>query len=163
MNCIKHQKVPDGHKMVSFNVVFLFTNVPLDTTIKIILIRISNDNQISTSITKKEMKECTKGVHFTFDGKTYIQTKGAAMGSPLGPVLLRMPMVELENNLIHTLSKHLACRKRYVDDTIFFIKNDSIDYVISVLNSFHPSIHFTYETANNNSTFIPRHQTITRW
>ena len=76
MNCVKHQKVPDGHKMVSFNVVFLFTNVPLDTTIKIILIRISNDNQISTSITKKEMKElillCTKGVSFTFDGKTYI-------------------------------------------------------------------------------------------
>ena len=111
MNCIKHQKVPDGHKMVSFNVVSLFTNVPLDTTIEIILIRISNNNQISTSITKKEMKECTKGVHFTFDGKTYIQIKGAAMGSPLGPVLLRMPMVELENNLIHTYQNILLVGK----------------------------------------------------
>ena len=60
-------------------------------------------------------------------------------------------MVELENNLIHTISKDLACWKRYVDDTICFIKNDSIDYAISVLRSFHPSIQFTYETENNNS------------
>ena len=90
-------------------------------------------------------------MHFTFDGKTYVQTNSVAMGSPLGPVLSGIFMVELENNLIHTLSEHLTCWKRYVDDTICFIKNDSIDYVISVLNSFHPSIQFTYETENNES------------
>ena len=59
--------------------------------------------------------------------------------------------VELENNLIHTLSEHLACWKRYIDDTISFIKNDSVDYVISVLNSFLPSIQFMYETEKSNS------------
>ena len=51
MSFIKHQKVPDGHKIVSFDVVSLFTNVPLDTTIKIILKRIYNNNEINTSIT----------------------------------------------------------------------------------------------------------------
>ena len=60
-------------------------------------------------------------------------------------------MFELENNLIHTLSEHLACWKRYIDDTFSFIKNDSIDYVMSVLNSFLPSIQFMYETENSNS------------
>ena len=71
---------------------------------------------------------CTKGVHFTFDGKTDddVETDGVAIGSPLGPVLSGIFMVELENNLIQTLSEHLACRERYVDDTISFIKNDSI-------------------------------------
>ena len=69
---------------------------------------------------------CTKGVHFTFDGKTYVETDGVAIGSPLGPVLSGIFMVELENNLIQTLSEYLACWKRYVDDTISFIKNDSI-------------------------------------
>ena len=34
---------------------------------------------------------------------------------------------------------------------ICFIKNDSIDYVISVLDNFHPSIQITCETENNNS------------
>ena len=49
--------------MVSFDVKSLFTNVPLERTIDIILKRI---------LTKKEMKEllllCTKNVHFTFNG-----------------------------------------------------------------------------------------------
>ena len=73
------------------------------------------------------------------------------MASPLGPVILGIFMVELENNLIHTLSEHFASWKTNVDDTICFIKNDSIDYAISVMNSFHPPIQFTYETENNNS------------
>ena len=55
MSLIRHQKVPDGHKMVPFYVVPLFTNVPLDTTIKIILKQIYN-NEIKTSISKKEIK-----------------------------------------------------------------------------------------------------------
>ena len=66
-------------------------NVPLDTIIDIILKRIYDNNEINTSITKNEIKElillCTKRVHFTFDGKTYVQTNGVAMGSPLDPVL----------------------------------------------------------------------------
>ena len=74
MSLIRHQKVPDGHKMVSFYVVPLFTNVPLDTTIKIILKQIYNNNEIKTSISKKEIKELIlefkKGVNVTFDGKT---------------------------------------------------------------------------------------------
>ena len=91
---------------------------------------------------------------FYFDGKTYVQTKGVAMGSPLGSVLSGIFMVELENYLIHTLLKHLACWKKYVDDTICFIKNDSIDYVFSVLNSFHLSIHMKQKiiTSSHSST-----------
>ena len=91
MSFIKHQTVPDGHKMVSFDAVSLFTNVPFDITIEIILRRIYNKNEIKKSITKKEMKEiilpCTKVVYFTISGKTYVQTNSRAMVSPLGPVL----------------------------------------------------------------------------
>ena len=46
---------------------------------------------------------CTKGAHFTF------KTNSVTMGSPLTLVLSRMFMIELENNLIQTLSEHLAC------------------------------------------------------
>ena len=67
---IQIQKVPDGYKMVSFDVGSLFTNVPLEETIEIILKRIYINKQITTDIPKQEMKELlilrTKSVHFTF-------------------------------------------------------------------------------------------------
>ena len=59
-------------------------------------------------------------------------------------------MVELENTLVTTLSNHLMSWKRYVNDTNRFLKEDSIEHVMSVLNGFHASIQFTYETELNN-------------
>ena len=87
---------------------------------------------------------------FTLCGESYIQRDGFAMGFPLGPVLSGMFMEELENTLVPTLSNHLMSWKRYVDDTNCFIKEDSIETVMSVLNGFHPSIQFAYETESNN-------------
>ena len=72
------------------------------------------------------------------------------MGSPLGPVLSGIFMVQLENTLVPTLSNHPISWKRYVDDTYCFIKEDSIEHVISVLKGFHPYIQFTFETESNN-------------
>ena len=89
--------------MVSFDVKSLFTNVPLDQTIDIIL-RIYHHKELDTSITKSEMKEmltlCTKNVHFTYNRKIFVQTDGVAMGSPLGPVLADIIMTEIEKTLL---------------------------------------------------------------
>ena len=39
---------------------------------------------------------CTKNAHFTLNSNTYVQVDGVAMGSPYGPVLANIFMVELE-------------------------------------------------------------------
>ena len=86
--------------MVSFDVNSLFTNVPLEKTIKITLKKIYDRKEIINEITNPEMKElltlCTKNVYFTFDNQVYKQNDGVAMRSPLGPVLAGTFMVELE-------------------------------------------------------------------
>ena len=83
---IKKEHIPNDHLLVSFDVKSLFTNVPLDQTIEIILNRVYKKNEILTDMTKSEMKEllnlCTKSVHFTFDDNIYVQNDGVAMGSP---------------------------------------------------------------------------------
>ena len=105
--------------MVSFDVKPFFTNVPLDCTFDIILQRIFDNQEIQTAVTKKELKEllmlCTKNVHFTFGGKTFVQSDGVAMGSPLGPMLADIFMIELENTLVSTLTEYMKFCKRYVD------------------------------------------------
>ena len=132
----------------------LFTNVPLEYTTDLILKRIYDNGELSTDITRSEMKEmltlCTKNVYFTFNGDIYLQTDGVAMGSPLGPVLAGIFMVHLERSLVPVLKDQLSFWKRYVDDTITFIKTGSAENVLSILNNFHPKIEFTYETEVNS-------------
>ena len=155
---IKKEHIPNDHLLVSFDVKSLFTNVPLDETIKIILNRIYEENEISTDITKSEMKEllnlCTKSVHFAFEGNIYVQNDGVAMGSPLGPILANIFMVELERSVIPTLMDKMKCWTRCVDDTLCYVKTDSIDYVLKVLNGFHRNIQFTYEVETDSKIFF---------
>ena len=149
MEHIKIKTVPRGYHLISFDVTYLFTNVPLDTTIAIVWKCICDNKEINTTITKKEMKElikhCTKHVLFNFNGTTYVQKDGVAMGSPLAPVLARIFRVELERAIIPKLLQHFQFWKSYVDDIICFFRNGSQEFVLSCLNNFHNSIQFTYE------------------
>ena len=135
--------------MVSFDVKSLFANVPLDRTIDIVLRRIYDKHELQTSIARSEMKKllilCAKNVHFTFDNVIKVQNDGMAMGSPLRPVLSDIFMIELETSLSPELIDYIQFWKRYVDDTICFIKAGSVNYILSVLNSFDMNIKFTYE------------------
>ena len=88
---------------------------------------------------------CNKNVHFTLNNGIYVQNDGVAMGSPLGPILANVFMVELENTLVAILHEHVKRWRRFVDDTFAYVSNESIDYVLTALNLFHTNISFTYE------------------
>ena len=141
---VKLGKIPLNYKIVSFDVQSLFTNVPLDQAISIILNRKINIDKCRSQI--KELHYLyTKNVHFSFDNNIYIQNDGVVLGSPLGPVLVNIFMVELECSVISCLADKLNNWRIYVDDTICYIKADSSDYVLSKLNNFDKNIQFTVE------------------
>ena len=54
-------------------------------------------------------------------------------------------MAKLETRIVPTLGNMVLNWKRFVDDTIGYVKNGSIDIILSKLNSFHTNIQFTYE------------------
>ena len=94
MEKIKQETIPDGYKMVSFDVKSLLTNAPLEKTIDITLQKIYDHEEIKTQKTRPEMKElltlCTKNVHFTFDNQVYQQNDGVSEME----VLLRLKSIE---------------------------------------------------------------------
>ena len=128
--------------------------VPLDFTIELILDKVYKDKLIKTKLSRNEMKKllqiCTKEMHFSFNGAIYRQINGVAMGSPLGPVLANIFMVELEKTLVLQLQDEVSLWYRYVDDTFSFIRKDCVDNVLQVLNGFHDSIKFTFEKESDN-------------
>ena len=72
-------KIPAQHKVISFDVEALFTNVPLDYPINVIIKRIYDNDEINTNISRKEMKDLlifrTKNVHFSLASQIYMQCK----------------------------------------------------------------------------------------
>ena len=87
--------------------------------------------------------------YFTFRNEVYKQVFGAAMGSPVSPVVAEFFMEELERMAIATAP--LDCKpslwKRYVDDTLEKIKVGSVKQFTEHLSSIDKtnSIKFTYE------------------
>ena len=86
----------------------LFTNVPVDETIKILAQRAFKNNRLNKTY-KINLKRsdlvallnlAVKHQLIQFDGNLYEQVDGVAMGSPLGPLLANTFMCSLEERLV---------------------------------------------------------------
>ena len=150
---MKTISIQTDHKLISFDVKSLFTNVPLHFTTDLILKGIFEGKKMQKNIRKKEMKEgillCRENVHFSFSDIIYRQCDRVAMGSLLGSVFAGIIMVHLEHTLIPKLIEYMNLSKRYVDYTILIIKETSVTHVITVINNFHKNTVFTYEMVEN--------------
>ena len=86
-----------------------------------------------------------KNFYFTFNEEVYKQTDGVALVSLISPVLADIFMGELKNNIVPVLQENFSFWKRYVDDTICFLKTGTISYITKIFNNFDSKIKFTYE------------------
>ena len=97
----------EGYKLISFDVVSLFTNVPLRKTVNVILDRVYKDKVIQTNLKKRTLKKliidtCSKTA-FSYNNTIYEQIDGVSMGACLGPVFANNIMTELEKAVVDDL------------------------------------------------------------
>ena len=139
--------------MCSFDIVSLFTNIPLSETIQICLDSLYRDEEMKKprmpeALLKKMLMKATTEVQFSFDGKMYRQNDGVAMGSPLGPVLANIFVGHCESKI--DTDDWPDFYDRFVDDT-FAIFPDIVqsEFFFTKLNSLHPQLRFTVEGEDN--------------
>ena len=151
IKAIPSELFDDGYKFVSFDVKSLFTNVPLDKTINVIMDRIYKEKKISTSLKQRTLKKlikdtCSKTA-FMLDGIIYEQTDGVSMGASLGPVLANIIMTEMERCVVDDLiqSGKIKFYCRYVDDTLLLVKPEDLDETLHKFNNFHRNLEFTVD------------------
>ena len=139
--------------LVSYDVTALFTNVPLDETINILVNKAFADDWFNETYGLNLQKDqlvkllqiATSNQLFQFDGQLYEQMDGVAMGSPFGPLMANIFMCHLEEKLAGDgLMPHLY--RRYVDDTLARMpKTDAATMFLTTLNGLYPSLSFTME------------------
>ena len=141
----------ERYQFVSFDVEPLFTNVPLNKTINIILDRIYRQKLLKTNLKKRTMKKlllnsCTKTA-FSYDNIFYRQCDGVSIGSSFDPELANIILTEFEKAVVTPLieSGILKFYCRYVDDTLVLVKEGQIDNILKAFNSFHNNLRFTVD------------------
>ena len=95
---------------------------------------------------------CLKTTYFIFQGKFFEQVKGAAIGSPISPIVANLFMEDLEVKALSTAPTPPTFWKRFVDDTFIIIQRSSKESFLQHLNSIHDNIHFTCEEPNEDES-----------
>lgn len=145
------KNVTEPGLLASLDVCNLFTNVPVNETIDIIINCMFNNPgvappPISKDIIRDLLKICTEDAPFRgVTGEIYQQKDGVSMGGPLSPVFANFYMAHLENNVLPTINKAPLIYTRYVDDIFMMIRD--IGTLEEIKSKFEESsvLQFTYE------------------
>ena len=114
--------------MMSYDVKALFTLVPIKPALDVIEKLLKEDpglqsrTLMSTQHIMDLLEFCLRSTYFTFRGKFYEQVEGAAMGSPISPIVANLFMENFETRALQSSPNPPLLWKRFVDDTFVIIK-----------------------------------------
>ena len=144
-------KLEEGECIMSYDVAALFTSIPVKSAIEVIKKKLEQDTELHQRTTMSTqnildlLEFCLCNTYFLFQGQYYEQTQGAAMGSPVSPVLANVYMEAFEDRALSTAVNPPRWWKRFVDDTFVILKKDHKEEFLQHINSVDPSIQFTTE------------------
>lgn len=144
---LKNMTLPPDHIMVSFDVVSMFTNIPIEFALDIIKDRFEELSP-STTLNKNQFIEIIKFIcdncYFTYDDKIFKQKRGLPMGSSLSPALAELVMDKLLNTALERMD-NIWYITRYVDDIFLIVPTHDVHRILMRFNNLHPDIRFTLE------------------
>ena len=152
IDAIKTVQVPDGYKLVSFDVKSLFTSIPLQLALDCTETAINNSTielLLPTDDLMELLNLCLTPTYFQYNGKHYKQLHGTAMGSPVSVVVAEIVMQNSGERALATYKRTLPLWLRYVDDTFTAVHKDEIDDFHEHLNGQNADIQFTKEIEEN--------------
>ena len=157
---IRNIKLERGECLTSFDVTALYTSIPIADAIEVIQRRLEQDTELprrttwSTNNILKFLEFCLVNTYFLFDGQFFEQTKGAAMGSPVSPIVANIYMEAFEDRAINTALHPPNIWKRYVDDTFVVQLMSQREEFFHHINQVDTSIKFTMQEKDQ---MLPSH------
>ena len=154
---LQGKRLQAGESITSFDVKALFTSVPVQPSIHIVQNRLQQDTTLPqrTSMSIPQiislLEFCLTHTCFLFQGKYYEQVQGAAMGSPISPLIANIFMEEFEVKAFQSFPHPPSLWLRFVDDTFVINKAEDSQDLLQHINSQDPHIQFTMEPTQQGS------------
>ena len=118
---VKNLRVGPDEELRSYDVSALFTSVPVDKALTIIKQRLEEDDTLSarTPLVLQDiitlLDKCLKCTYFLYNCEYYLQIHGAAMGSPVSPIVCNLYMESFEQKALAGAEDPPRWWKMYVD------------------------------------------------
>ena len=165
---IKRTKVPENAILVSMDVTSLYTNIPQEEGIYIVCNAHESyylgESPISTQYLKRALELILQENSFQFTGKDYLQTHGTAMGTKMAVSFANIFMGKAESQILSRSALKPLAWKRYIDDifSIWNINKGEVTQFIEQANNHHPTIKFTAEVSDTETTSQKHAQKFTK-
>ena len=102
VNKLSQIRVDEDESLISFDVSALFTSVPVEESHTLIHEKLVADPSLAdrTALSPEQVTDllrmCLATTYFKYDGNLYAQIEGAAMGSPVSPIVDNLFMDDYE-------------------------------------------------------------------
>ena len=137
----------------------MYNNIPVDQAILAVgslLLRRNWPQQLVAAV-KAGLELVLKNNFFTFNGNTYRQTAGIAMGTPCAPPLAQLFVATLEETLRASLGQQWpALYVRYIDDGFAIVKGHrgQLDTFMAEVQAMHPNLRWTFTVSQKAVAFL---------
>jgi hypothetical protein len=156
---LKYVNLHSLDTLVCFDVVSLFTNVPVDEALQVIRNKLHNNNTLAersvlqVGSIMELLEVCLKTAYFQVYDKFFQQTDGMAMGSSLSPIVSNICMELFEELALDSAQYKPSLWLRYIDDIFMVLPHGSeqLQNFLDQLNSLRPSINFTMEIESGSA------------
>ena len=156
VNYVQSFAISENKTLVSFDIVTLFTSVPTDETLDLVLQLLTSDESLSSRTFLDNfdkaigLKHCFSSV-FSYKNFFFKQIFGTSMGSCISLIIASLYMERVEHTAVTTFHTPQSLWLRYVGNRFCILNKDHINDFYSGLNSICSHIQFTIDKEHNFS------------
>ena len=158
LNTLKQVKINENSLIVTMDVESMYTNIDHESGLAAVKKAFENnpDPRRPDQHILDLLELSLKNNDFQFNGETFLQTKGTAMGKKFAPSYANIFMAHFETEAMKKCYQKPSVYKRFLDD-IFCVWDhgrQNLETFLEIMNSHHPAVKLTAVVEEISNDFL---------